>query len=268
MNNVEVFKNAEFGEIRTVVINGEPWFVAKDVTEALEYKNGRQAIASNVDDEDKGVNSVDTLGGKQKLTVINESGLYSLVINSRLESAKRFKHWVTSDILPAIRKTGGYVNNDELFVNTYLPFVDDTTKLLFTQTLKTVRKQNEIIENQNKQIKNQQFQLEEQEPKVTYYDDVLKKKGLINTSVIAKDLGLYAAKLNEIMHVNRILFKNGKNWCPYEEYKWLVIDGYADYESYREEKYKPVLKWTEKGRKWIVDNYIKWIEKYNSVSKK
>lgn len=266
MNNIEIFRNAEFGEIRTLKIDNKPYFVAKDVAKALGYSNPRKAII----DHCRGVTKRDTptSSGVQSMSYINEGDLYRLIIKSKLPSAERFETWVFDEVLPMIRKTGGYISNDELFVNTYLPFVDDTTKLLFTQTLKTVRKQNEIIENQNKQIENQQSQLEEQEPKVTYYDDVLKKKGLINTSIIAKDLGLYAAKLNEIMHVNRILFKNGKNWYPYEEYKWLIIDGYADYESYREEKYKPVLKWTEKGRKWIVDNYIKWIEKYNSVSKK
>ena len=129
-------------------------------------------------------------------------------------------------------------------------------KEALVQLLVEVEK-NEELEKENAVLK----------PKATYYDDVLKKNGLINTSIIAKDLGLHAAKLNEIMHVNRILFKNG-NWYPYEEYKWLITDGYADYESYKEEKYKPVLKWTEKGRKWIIDNYKDWIEKYNSVSKK
>ena len=129
-------------------------------------------------------------------------------------------------------------------------------KHALVQLLVEVEK-NEELEKENAVLK----------PKATYYDDVLKKNGLINTSIIAKDLGLHAAKLNEIMHVNRILFKNG-NWYPYEEYKWLITDGYADYESYKEEKYKPVLKWTEKGRKWIIDNYKDWIEKYNSVSKK
>lgn len=265
MNNIEIFRNAEFGEIRMLEIDNKLYFVAKDVAKALEYSNPRDAISRHC----RGVVKHDTptSSGIQSMSYINEGDLYRLISHSKLPSAERFETWVFDDVLPTIRKTGGYVNNDELFVNTYLPFVDDTTKLLFTQTLKTVRKQNEIIENQNKQIENQQSQLDEQEPKVTYYDDVLKKKGLINTSIIAKDLGLHAAKLNEIMHVNRILFKNG-NWYPYEEYKWLITDGYADYESYREEKYKPILKWTEKGRKWIVDNYKDWIEKYNSVSKK
>ena len=108
MNNLQVFNNEEFGQIRTVEINGEPWFVSKDITEALGFGNPRQAIASHVDEEDKGVHILDTLGGKQETTVINESGLYSLILGSRIPGAKKFKRWVTSEVLPQIRKTGGY----------------------------------------------------------------------------------------------------------------------------------------------------------------
>lgn len=108
MNDLQIFNNPEFGEVRTVQIDGEPWFVGKDIAAALGYKNTRQAIATNVDSEDKGVHSLDTLKGAQELTIINESGLYSLIFGSRLESASRFKHWVTSEVLPALRKTGQY----------------------------------------------------------------------------------------------------------------------------------------------------------------
>lgn len=108
MNDLQIFNNPEFGEVRTVQIDGEPWFVGKDIAAALGYKNTRQAIATNVDSEDKGVHSLDTLKGAQELTIINESGLYSLIFGSRLESASRFKHWVTSEVLPTLRKTGQY----------------------------------------------------------------------------------------------------------------------------------------------------------------
>lgn len=108
MNEVKIFNSKEFGDIRTVTINGEPWFVGKDVAEVLGYSNSRDALAKHVCSEDKGVAECDTLGGKQKLGIINESGLYTLIFGSKLESAQRFKHWVTSEVLPAIRKTGGY----------------------------------------------------------------------------------------------------------------------------------------------------------------
>lgn len=108
MNELQIFKNGEFGEIRTVTIDNEPWFVGKDVATILGYSNPRDAINKHVDDEDKGVAKCDTPGGIQNLTIINESGLYSLIMSSKLSSAKKFKRWVTSEVLPSIRKTGSY----------------------------------------------------------------------------------------------------------------------------------------------------------------
>lgn len=108
MDEMKIFSNEEFGDIRTEVINGEPWFVGKDVAEALGYSNASKAIGDHVESEDKGVTKCYTLGGNQDLTIINESGLYSLILGSKLPTAKRFKHWVTSEVLPTIRKTGGY----------------------------------------------------------------------------------------------------------------------------------------------------------------
>lgn len=108
MNELQFFTNPEFGKIRTLELGGEPWFVGKDVAQALGYSNPRKALADHVDDEDKGVTKRDTLGGAQEMTIINESGLYSLVLSSKLSTAKAFKRWITSEVIPAIRKTGGY----------------------------------------------------------------------------------------------------------------------------------------------------------------
>jgi anti-repressor protein len=110
---LQIFSNSEFGEIRTITKDNETYFVGKDVAKALGFANPRDAIATHVFDEDKGVDTIDTLGGKQSMTVINESGVYALVFGSRLESAKRFKHWVTSEVLPSIRKNGGYIAGQE-----------------------------------------------------------------------------------------------------------------------------------------------------------
>lgn len=109
MNDLQIFRNEEFGQVRTVVIEGEPWFVGKDVAEALGYNNARKALLDHVEEEDKGVTKRDTPGGKQEMIIINESGLYSLIFSSRLSSARKFKHWVTSEILPTLRKTGAYI---------------------------------------------------------------------------------------------------------------------------------------------------------------
>lgn len=112
MNELQVFTNPEFGQVRTLTIEEEPWFVGKDVAVALGYENHRKALSDHVDPEDKlqgdGVTIRDPMGREQHPTVINESGLYALIFGSKLESAKRFKHWVTHEVLPAIRKTGSY----------------------------------------------------------------------------------------------------------------------------------------------------------------
>ena len=129
MNQLEIFKNREFGEIRTVVINAEPWFVGKDIAEVLGYSNSRKAILDHVDDEDKidGVTIRDSIGRDQAAVVINESGLYALIFGSKMASAKRFKHWVTSEVLPQIRKNGSYENRltPEEMMRIQLGMVDD-----------------------------------------------------------------------------------------------------------------------------------------------
>lgn len=108
MNKLQIFNSEEFGEVRTVIINNEPWFVGKDVATSLGYERTADAIRQHIESEDKGVGEIQTPGGIQNMTIINESGLYALIFGSRLESAKRFKHWITSEVLPTIRKTGGY----------------------------------------------------------------------------------------------------------------------------------------------------------------
>lgn len=108
MNKIQVFENKEFGQVRSMTLNGSPWFVGRDVATALGYKNSRDALAKHVDEEDKDVAKRDTLGGEQEVIIINESGLYSLILSSKLPAAKRFKRWVTSEVLPAIHHTGEY----------------------------------------------------------------------------------------------------------------------------------------------------------------
>lgn len=107
-NKLEIFKNEEFGEIKVLELNGETWFVGKEIAEILGYSDTRKAIRIHVDKDDKGVDEMATPGGLQKTIIINESGLYSLILSSKLKNAKKFKRWVTSEVLPSIRKTGGY----------------------------------------------------------------------------------------------------------------------------------------------------------------
>lgn len=155
-----VFNHPQFGELRTVEIDGVVWFVGKDVAEALGYSKSRNAIAAHVDEEDKTHAPIQggCSTGIQDTIVINESGLYALILSSKLPSAKEFKHWVTAEVLPSIRKTGGYVNpsQSDLFLDTYLPFADQNTRLLFKTTLDTIQQQNNTIQQQNHTISHQE----------------------------------------------------------------------------------------------------------------
>ena len=118
MQELEMFKNEEFGEVRTLLIDGEPWFVGKDIAIILGYAKPLNALSTHVDEDDslkQGL--IDNMGRTQKTILINESGLYSLILSSKLPNAKKFKRWVTAEVIPTIRKTGGYVNNDDLFIS-------------------------------------------------------------------------------------------------------------------------------------------------------
>lgn len=137
MNEIEIFKNNEFGEIRTTLIDDEPWFVGKDVAKALGYGEGKSlpnAVANHVDEEDKGVIKMMTPGGEQNMTIINESGLYSLTLSSKLPEAKKFKRWITHDVLPALRKTGTYKiqenNKSSVSVQDGIVWIEGVSRLL------------------------------------------------------------------------------------------------------------------------------------------
>lgn len=148
-NSIEVFENPIFGQIRMTMVDDEPMFCLIDVCRALEIKNATDVAKRLDEDELTRLN----LGGRAgESNFITESGLYAVIVRSDKPNAKKFRKWVTSDVLPTIRKTGGYVNNDELFISTYLPYADENTKLIFSQTLKTVREQNETIKRQKKEI--------------------------------------------------------------------------------------------------------------------
>lgn len=131
-NNIEVFENPIFGQIRMVMVDDEPMFCLADVCKALELSNSR-IVADRLDEDER--RKLDL--PRQGVTwFVTESGLYAVILRSDKPNAKKFRKWVTSDVLPTIRKTGGYVNNDELFISTYLPYADENTKLIFSQTLK------------------------------------------------------------------------------------------------------------------------------------
>jgi len=205
MNDLQIFKNEEFGEIRIIMKDNEPWFVGKDIAEILKYKEPHKAIVRHVEEEDRMKYPIPTNGGIQESWIINESGLYSLILSSELPEAKKFKKWVTSEVLPAIRKTGGYVHNDEVFIEIYLPFADDLTKALFKKTLETIRKQNELI----KQMK----------PKAEYFDALVERNLLTNFRNTAKELKIKEREFIQWLLDNGFIYRDRQgNLRPYAQY--------------------------------------------------
>ena len=193
MNEIRIFNNEEFGQVRTVEIDGDPWFSAKDVATALGYSNPRDAIAKHVDSEDKGVAKCDTLGGTQEISIINESGVYALVFGSKLPSAKRFKHWVTSEVLPSIRKTGGY----------QLP----QTYAEALRALADKAEEAEKLAIENLAMK----------PKAEFYDQVTDSKDAFDMKDVANvlDMGIGRNKLFKFLREQKILMSDNR---PYQDY--------------------------------------------------
>lgn len=203
MNKLRVFNSEEFGEIRTVSINGEPWFVGKDVAGALGYKNTKDALATHVDNCDKIMGSQNTtpsikdnMGREQYPTWINESGLYALIFGSKLESAKRFKHWVTSEVLPSIRKHGGYIDGQETMS-------DDE---LLAKALMVA--QNKIAEK-NRIIAQKQERIDQMQPKEVFADAVSTSK----QSILIGDLA-------------KLICQNGYQIGQKRLFQWMRENGY------------------------------------------
>ena len=155
MNELQVFKYSD-KQVRTLLKDNQPWWVLKDVCDILQLTTPTRVAERLEDDEVSLTHIADNLGRKQETLIINESGLYNVILRSDKPEAKPFRKWVTGEVLPAIRKTGGYVGNDEMFITTYLPFADESTKTLFKTTLQTVRQQNELILKQQKEIQHKE----------------------------------------------------------------------------------------------------------------
>lgn len=202
MNQMEIFKNPEFGAIRAVEIDGEPWLVGKDVALALGYKNPQEAIRNHVDAEDKGVSEILTPGGMQKLPIINESGLYSLVLSSKLPKAKQFRRWVTSEVLPTIRKHGACITREKLWEVATSPEV----MMKLCSDLLAEREENAALREENAML----------EGKAAFYDLFIDLKHSTNLRTTAKELVVPERRFVRFLLEQRFVYRAPSgNVLPY-----------------------------------------------------
>ncbi len=243
MNELQIFENKEFGKIRTVEINNEPYFVGKDVTKILGYTNPSKALSDHVDEEDKLNNESLSSLGQRGGWIINESGLYSLILSSKLPSAKKFKHWVTSEVLPTIRRHGMYATDDLLN--------NPDIAIAAFQALKEEREQRRLLQfecNKQKQI------IGELKPKADYTDVILQNKSLVTVTQIAKDYGMGGSAMNNLLHRYGVQFKQSGQWLLYSKYH---NNGFTHSETvsitHTDGRVGTVMntKWTQKGRLFI-----------------
>ena len=233
-NKMTIFENKEFGRIRTCNVNGETYFVGKDIALALGYKNTKDALNRHVDQEDKLGSGFTTSGQNREMTVINESGLYALILSSKLDSAKRFKHWVTSEVLPAIRRQGGYM----------VVRPDESNEVILARALQimqaTLARRDELIARL--------------QPRADYADEVLDSISCFTVTQIGKELNMTGHDLNRILCEMRIQYVQSGQYLLYADY---ARQGYAknrtfEYHSSNGDlKTRTYLVWTERGRDFI-----------------
>jgi len=249
LNDIKIYENAEFGSVRTLEVNGEPYFVGKDVADILGYQNGSRDINRHVDTEDKADVAIHDGSQNRNMTIINESGLYSLILSSKLPKAKEFKHWVTSEVLPSIRKHGAYMTDDVLHRAITEPdfLIQLATELKEEQEKRRALESTVAVQNQ---------QITELQPKASYYDVVLNSKDLLSIGKIAKDFGKSAVWLNKWLHEHGVQYKQGEIWLLYQKY---AEQGYTNTKT---QTYngndgavhtKVHTYWTQKGRLFIYD---------------
>jgi prophage antirepressor-like protein len=245
MNSLQIFNSEEFGQVRTVEINGKPYFVANDVAKALGYVETAKAIRTHC----KGVSEMDipSKGGVQCMKVIPEGDIYRLTVRSKLPSAEKFEKWVFDEVLPSIHKHGAYMTEQTIEKALTSPdfLIQLATKLKDEQTK---RKEAESEIRMKDQI------IGELKPKADYYDEILKNPGLVTITQIAKDYGMSGKKMNRILHELGIQYKQSEQWLLYSDYHCL---GYTQSEvtdiirSDGTPDVKFLTKWTMKGRLFL-----------------
>lgn len=238
---LQVFNSAEFGSVRTTTVNGEVMFVGKDVADILGYSNTPKAIRDHVDDEDKLTERIVLSGQNREVIFINESGFYSLILSSKMPNARKFKHWVTAEVLPAIRKHGMYAI-DEILEN------PDLASAALTKLKEEYEKRKQL----ECQTRMQCQQIAEMQSKASYYDLILQNKNTVPITQIAKDYGMSGRKFNELLHELGVQYKFRKTWLLYQQYAEC---GYAQSRTYAIDDNRSVMHtyWTQKGRLFLYD---------------
>ncbi len=247
MTELQVFKNEEFGEVRTIEENGKVLFCGSDVAKALGYTNPRKALG----DHCKGVTKRDTLtnGGKQAISFIPEGDLYRLITHSRLKEAEKFERWVFDEVLPSIRKHGAYMTPETI----ERVLLNPDTIIQLAQSLKEERQKNEQLSLEN--IQQRQI-IGELKPKATYYDVILNNKGLITITQIAKDYGMSGRALNKRLHELGVQYKQSDQWLLYKEYHDKGYTHSQTQEIVFKDGTKDIkmnTKWTQKGRLFLYE---------------
>ena len=214
MSNLQIFKNEELGEVRVITVEGEPWFVGKDVAELLGYSNQRDAVGKHVDEEDKvdGVAIRDSMGRDQYPVLINESGLYSLVLSSKLPTAKKFKRWITGEVLPSIRKHGAYMTPETLEA----AILNPDTMIQLCTALKEEQDKRKVLEvaNASLTVDNQIMK-----PKADYFDELVDRNLLTNFREAAKQLGVPPKKFVTFLIDHKYIYRDKKGKLqPYQQY--------------------------------------------------
>lgn len=236
-NQIIEFTNEQFGKIRTTLIDGEPWFVAKDAALALGYSKPLNAIERHIDEDDslkRGL--IDSVGRTQEAIFINESGLYSLILSSKLPNAKVFKRWVTSEVLPSIRKTGGYATPEAI----YKTLIEPKNLIIVLETLAEEQAKNKKLTAENAVLS----------VKAKYYDAILASSESLPITQIAKDYGMSAVTLNRLLSEMEIQYKRCGTWILYQDY---ADKGYTQTKTFiiNEKQTKSYTTWTQKGRLFL-----------------
>lgn len=259
-NQIQIFNNPAFGEIRTIVDeNDAPWFVGKDVAEILGYSNASKAVMVHVDDEDKMSTMIEAHSqngnlSQTKTTLINESGLYALIISSKLPQAKEFKRWVTSDVLPTIRKHGAYMTDEAI----QKALLNPDTVIQLATSLKEEREARLALQLKNAEqqalIAQQDVKIQDMTEKSVYCEQVLACKSLVGIGLIAQDYGTTANAMNDFLHSIGVQYSQGKTWSLYEEYKYKGYTQSTTVDIKHKDGTKGVklnTKWTQKGRLFL-----------------